>query len=187
MGFLLQWIKKDSQLYNSLDSFTTRCVLNYTVILKSRGYEGDMAFQIEKNTGILIKKAARLFEQFANKSLDTLGVTYSQTIFLIRLWEKDGQNQIELTKSAGLKQPTVVRMLDRMERDGLVKRVRNDGDRRIYNFFLTEKAKKACKKLEGHAYAMQAIATKKLLKNEINNLNVLLTKVIGNVDKFLKD
>src|SRR3990167_4462419 len=84
-----------------------------------------MPFKIDNNVGILIKKGARLFEQIANQGLDKLGVTYAQSIFLIRLWEKDGQNQMELTKSSGLRQPTVVRFLDRMERDGLLKRVRN--------------------------------------------------------------
>src|ERR1700733_16050087 len=99
-----------------------------------------MVFKIDEHTGILIKKAARLFEQVANRNLDKLGVTYSQTIFLVRLWDKDGQNQIELAKSAGLKQPSVVRILDRMERDGLVNRLRNQEDKRSYHFYLTHKA-----------------------------------------------
>src|SRR5580658_5195988 len=105
-----------------------------------------MAFKIDEHTGVLIKKAARLFERVANMNLNELGVTYAQTIFLVRLWDTDGQNQMDLTKSSGLKQPTVVRILDRMERDMLITRVRNKRDKRSYNFFLTEKAKNACKK-----------------------------------------
>src|SRR5580698_7840145 len=114
-----------------------------------------MVFKLDEHTGVLIKKAARLFERVANINLDELGVTYAQTIFLVRLWEKDGQNQMELTKSAGLKQPTVVRILDRMQRDKLLKKIRNKEDRRICNFYLTEKAKNACKKLEGQGFRMQ--------------------------------
>jgi MarR family transcriptional regulator for hemolysin len=119
-----------------------------------------MPFKAVDHTGVLIKKAARLFEQVANKDLDKLGVTYAQTIFLIRLWEKDGQNQMELAKSAGLKQPTVVRTLDRMERDDLVKRVRNAEDRRVFNFYLTSKAKKACQKLEAQTNPYQKKTSK---------------------------
>jgi MarR family transcriptional regulator for hemolysin len=122
----------------------------------------------------------------ANKNLDKLGVTYSQTIFLVRLWGKDGQTQIELARSAGLKQPTVVRILDRMERDGLITRVRNQDDRRVFNFYLTEKAKKACKKLEAHANAMHDIATAKIPNKEIQKLNKVLSSIIENLHGFLE-
>src|SRR5205823_1308875 len=114
--------------------------------------------------------AARLFERVANNDLDELGVTYAQTIILIRLWDKDGQNQMELSQSAGLKQPTVVRLLDRMERDKLITRERNKDDRRVFNFSLTNKAKKACRKLEDHADAMQEVATKNFTKKEVSTL-----------------
>lgn len=146
-----------------------------------------MPFNIDEHTGILIKKAARLFEQVANRNLDKLGVTYSQTIFLVRLWEKDGQTQIELAKSAGLKQPSVVRILDRMERDNLITRVRNKDDRRIFNFYLTEKGKKACRKLEDHANAMHDIATLNIAKKDIDKLNKVVANIISNLQDFLEN
>lgn len=145
-----------------------------------------MSFPIEDHSGVLIKKAARLFEQVANKDLDKLGVTYAQTIFLIRLWAKDGQNQMELAKSAGLKQPTAVRLLDRMERDGLVKRIRNNADRRAFYFYLTPKAKKVCQKLEDHANTMNKIASNSIPKKDIEKLNKLISQVIVNLQKFLE-
>jgi MarR family transcriptional regulator for hemolysin len=146
-----------------------------------------MPFRAVDHTGVLIKKAARLFEQVANKDLDKLGVTYAQTIFLIRLWEKDGQNQMELAKSAGLKQPTVVRTLDRMERDDLVKRVRNTEDRRVFNFYLPPKAKKACQKLEGHANTMNHLANKSIPKKDVEKLNQLILNVIQNLQDYLEN
>ena len=145
-----------------------------------------MIFKLDEHTGVLIKKAARLFERVANMNLDELGVTYAQTIFLVRLWEKDGQNQTELTKSAGLKQPTVVRILERMERDKLVKRVQSKSDKRIYHFYLTEKAKKACKKLENEGVMMQAIATKSMKTDIVKNLNESLIVVINNLSSFIE-
>ncbi|MGQ3889376.1 MarR family winged helix-turn-helix transcriptional regulator [Legionella sp. CNM-1927-20] len=146
-----------------------------------------MAFKIDEHTGILIKKAARLFEQVANIKLNELGVTYSQTIFLVRLWEKDGQTQIELAKSAGLKQPSVVRILDRMERDNLILRVRNKDDRRAFNFYLTEKAKKACHKLEEQANEMHSVATLNIKKENIEKVNHLLSAIINNLQIYLKN
>lgn len=144
-----------------------------------------MPFKLDEHTGVLIKKAARLFERVANMNLDELGVTYTQTIFLVRLWEKNGQNQNELTKSAGLKQPTVVRILDRMERDKLIKRVRNKEDKRSYDFFLTEKAKQACRKLEGQGKMIQTIATGTFSKDGVKKLNRELIEVINNLQTFI--
>lgn len=144
-----------------------------------------MSFKIEDHPGILLKKAARLFEQVANKKLSTLGVTHAQTIILIRLWERDGQNQMELTSSAGLDQSTVVRLLDRMERDELIERIRNKDDRRVYNFYLTPAAKKVCKKLEGHSYAMTEIAHESLSNKDIEKLTQLITAISNNLECFL--
>lgn len=145
-----------------------------------------MSFKIDEHTGILIKKAARLFEQAANRNLDKLGVTYAQTIFLVRLWDKDGQNQIELAKSAGLKQASVVRILDRMERDELITRIRNGSDRRMFNFYLTEKAKTACRQLEEEANIMHGIATVNIPPKEVEKLNELMGSIINNLQIFLK-
>jgi len=146
-----------------------------------------MTFHLNKHTGVLIKKAARLFERVANMNLEELGVTYSQTIFLVRLWEKDGQTQTELTKSSGLKQPTVVRILDRMERDQLIKRITNKLDKRSYHFFLTEKAKNACKKLEKQGMFMQSITMKEFKTNEINQINSQLLGIIQNLQLFIEN
>jgi MarR family transcriptional regulator, transcriptional regulator for hemolysin len=145
-----------------------------------------MPFKIDKHTGILMKKAARLFEQVANQGLDKLGVTYAQTIFLVRLWHEDGQSQIGLAKSAGLAQPSVVRILDRMERDGLITRTRNQEDRRVFNFYLTSKAQKACQKLESQADIMHTMATSGLNKKDVDTLNNLITQVVANLEKALK-
>ncbi|HHT0593891.1 TPA: MarR family winged helix-turn-helix transcriptional regulator [Legionella anisa] len=146
-----------------------------------------MTFNLNEHTGVLIKKAARLFERVSNLNLEKLGVTYSQTIFLVRLWERDGQTQMELTKSAGLKQPTVVGILDKMERDQLVLRVRNEQDKRYYHFFLTEKAKKACRELEKQGMLMQNLSIGNLPDKEVKKLNENLLYIIENLERFIEN
>lgn len=146
-----------------------------------------MSFKLDEHTGVLIKKAARLFERVANMNLNELNVTYAQTIFLVRLWEKDGQTQMELTKSAGLAQPTVVRILDRMERDKLVTRVKSKIDKRSSHFYLTKKAQLACSRLESQGELMQTIATKKMQKNVVKDLNENLLCIINNLVLFLEN
>jgi MarR family transcriptional regulator for hemolysin len=146
-----------------------------------------MGFKTERNTGILIKKAARLFEQAANINLEQLGVTYCQTTYLVRLWERDGQSQVELARNAAIAQPSVVRTLDRMERDGLIRRERNQEDRRVFNFYLTEKAKVICQKLEGEANTMHQISTLRFAEPEVRQFNKTLLSIIKNLQDFLAD
>lgn len=146
-----------------------------------------MTFNLNEHTGVLIKKAARLFERVSNFNLEKLGVTYSQTIFLVRLWERDGQTQMELTKSAGLKQPTVVGILDKMERDQLITRVRSEEDKRCYYFFLTEKAKNACRELEKQGILMQNLSTGNLPDKEVRKLNENLLYIIENLERFIEN
>jgi DNA-binding MarR family transcriptional regulator len=145
-----------------------------------------MTFKIEDHPGILLKKAARLFEQVANKKLSYLGVTHAQTVILVRLWAKEGLNQMELVNSSGLDQSTVVRLLDRMERDELIYRIRNQQDRRVYNFFLTAKAKEICQKLEAHSYEMTELAHQSLSQQDMDKLTQLINTVIGNLEHFLE-
>jgi len=181
------------ELYNYVtnlpDASAIKCVAIkwHSMLLCSpdqTNYE-PMSYKINEHPGILLKKAARLFEQVANKKLDHLGVTHAQTVILIRLWEQDGQNQIELTKSSGLDQSTIVRLLDRMERDNLITRIRNENDRRVFNFYLTSVAKKVCQKLDVYSYEMTQIAHESFSKKDIEKLTQSILLIIDNLQQFL--
>src|SRR3990167_8538743 len=88
----------------------------------------------------MIKKAARLLEKKANVLLKPHNITHGYTYFLMALYEQDGMTQTELQQAIGIEQPTVVRTLDRMERDGLIVRKQSPSDRRVFNIHLTEQA-----------------------------------------------
>ena len=95
-------------------------------------------------TSTLIKKAARLLEKEANVLLKPHNIMHGYTYFLMELYAQDGLTQTELQNAIGVEQPTVVRTLDRMERDGLIVRKKSSTDRRVFNIYLTDKAI-ACK------------------------------------------
>jgi DNA-binding MarR family transcriptional regulator len=73
-----------------------------------------------------------------------------------------------------------------MERDELIKRIRNNDDRRVFNFYLTPKAKKACQKLEAHSNTMNSIAGDSIPKKDLEKLNQLVSRVIDNLERFLE-
>lgn len=144
-----------------------------------------MKYNLEESTSTLIKTASHLFTRLANKYLKQEGIAHAYTPFLMHLWTEDSQTQSSLHKKIGIEQPTAVRTLDRMERDGLIKRVRSETDRREIKILLTTKAHKLQKNILSIAQKINSIGTKNFTKNEKDMLNKLLKKVIVNIEEEL--
>ena len=90
--------------------------------------------------GELLAQAARLWTQALGRRLRDLGVLPGQAAVLRLLWEQDGRTQAELRRLAGVEQPTMAKTLQRMVRDGLVRRDPDPADRRKRRVFLAAKA-----------------------------------------------
>ncbi len=73
---------------------------------------------------------------FANEGINTIKPAYLGV--LLSLWDEDGLKANELGKRAGLEPSTMTGLLDRMERDGLVKRKPDPNDRRAHRIHLTK-------------------------------------------------
>ena len=73
---------------------------------------------------------------FANGGINSIKPAYLGV--LLSLWNEDGLKANELGKRAGLEPSTMTGLLDRMERDGLVKRKPDPNDRRAHRIHLTK-------------------------------------------------
>lgn len=73
---------------------------------------------------------------FVNEGISTIKPAYLGV--LLSLWNEDGLKANELGKRAGLEPSTMTGLLDRMERDGLVKREPDPNDRRAHRIHLTQ-------------------------------------------------
>jgi DNA-binding MarR family transcriptional regulator len=88
--------------------------------------EGGMA---SWPNGRLLSTAARLVEHAWVEALDSLGLTHAGLIVL-HLLDAGAQSQTELARQARVQTQTMSRTLDRLEREGLVARIRDDRDAR---------------------------------------------------------
>ncbi len=70
------------------------------------------------------------------------GLTHTQFFLLIALYEKDGLTAGELADKIAVDKATMTGLLDRMERDGFIRREQDPDDRRSYRIRLTPKAEK---------------------------------------------
>lgn len=78
--------------------------------------------------------ARRLQKNFKQSGVD---ITIEQWSVLYHLWKHDGMSQQELCEASYRDKPSITRLLDNLERQGLVQRVPSKDDRRIKRIFLT--------------------------------------------------
>jgi MarR family transcriptional regulator, transcriptional regulator for hemolysin len=130
----------------------------------------------------LIKKANRLLINKANALLNDYGLTDAYCYFLMALYQKDGVTQSVLHKEIGIEQPTAVRTLGRMERDGLIKKVPCPDDKRAIQIWLTDKGWSYQNAIEDCAEQLNAWAFSHFAPQEASMLNQLLEKMLRHID-----
>jgi DNA-binding MarR family transcriptional regulator len=74
-------------------------------------------------------------------------VTPEQWAVLIRLWERDGRTQGELSEATFRDSPTMSRIVDSMEERGLLQRRPHEEDKRVRRIHLTRRGRELEKKL----------------------------------------
>jgi DNA-binding MarR family transcriptional regulator len=89
-------------------------------------------------------KASTAIARRLQKKLNAngLSITIEQWSVLYHLWKRDGLSQQELCNATFRDKPSITRLVDNLEKSGLVKRVPSDADRRINLIFLTKQAQK---------------------------------------------
>ena len=95
------------------------------------------------NLGFLLAKASARWNQllaaaFAERGFGEVQPSYGSV--LLPLFEEDGLRMGELGRRARLSKQTMTTLIAQMERDGLVRRERDDGDRRARRVVLLPRA-----------------------------------------------
>jgi DNA-binding MarR family transcriptional regulator len=89
----------------------------------------------------LVKDAMRAFDRSLQVRLAAHGVPLGHWAFLRVLWEMDGLTQRELSREAGVMEPTTFAALKAMAHRGYIVRRRLAGNRRKVHVFLTPKGR----------------------------------------------
>ncbi|WP_426462086.1 MarR family winged helix-turn-helix transcriptional regulator [Staphylococcus equorum] len=81
----------------------------------------------------------RLFGKFYEQQLKQFGLTFSQYLVLLALWEESPQTLLSIGGKLDLASNTLTPVLKRLERAGWVKRKKYESDKRQLIVTLTEK------------------------------------------------
>ncbi|KTD16234.1 MarR family winged helix-turn-helix transcriptional regulator [Legionella jordanis] len=134
-------------------------------------------------TSTLLKKANRLLIKKANELLKPYQITHAYSSFLMELFRQEGLSQAEMSKRIGIEQPTAVRTLDRMERDGFIFRTPSPSDRRLYLIYPTEKALKVKIHMDACAQTLNELALQDFNEEEKKLFNQLIKRLNDNLEK----
>ncbi|WP_288438745.1 MarR family transcriptional regulator [uncultured Chryseobacterium sp.] len=110
-----------------------------------------------------------------------LCITPDQFRVLTHLWQNDGCSQQDLALSSNRDRANITRIIDILEREGIVERKDHETDRRIFRIFLTTKGKMLEK--EAAKCGQMAIndALKGISKTDIDICMNVLKKTIENL------
>jgi len=87
-----------------------------------------------------VGRISRKLNKVTKESIASYGLTTSQFFMLIALYEENGILISKLAEKVALDRATLTGLVDRLERDGLVKRTNDPNDRRAIKIYLTDKA-----------------------------------------------
>ena len=73
--------------------------------------------------------------------LNELGITYTQYLVFLVLWEKDGITVSEICEKLKLDSGTVSPLLKKLQQAGYIRKIRSAGDDRVVEITLTEEGK----------------------------------------------
>ena len=132
---------------------------------------------IEESLGYLIHRAARAFASRLGAELRPFDVGTGQWSVLMHLWSNDAMTQAQLARRVAIEQPTMVRTIDRLERDGLVTRTPHPQDGRAIRITLTERGSALRDQLVPLADDVNRRATAGLTDEEVATLRGLLARI----------
>jgi DNA-binding MarR family transcriptional regulator len=93
---------------------------------------------IINSIGYLIASICKTHRNKAGELLSSIDLYVGQEMFLVQLWQEDGLTLSEMADNLCVRPATVTRMLERMERAGLVERRKDFEDQRVSRIFLTQ-------------------------------------------------
>ena len=121
-----------------------------------------------------------------DKELKSIGLGINQWPTLFALWEEDGLTQTELTSRCNTAHYTTTRVLDSLEKIGLVERQPHPTSRRAHLVYLTEQGRNLEEEAVAKAQAVNTKFLSSLSKKEQELITSLILKIITTPARGIK-
>ena len=136
--------------------------------------------------GFLISKLKQLHSRSLAQCISEQGIdTFSgeQGKILFVLWQKDKITQKELATETGLAKNTITVMLEKMEKNNLIRKITDDNNKRKSLVILTDYAKSLKKPFDEISDEMLQKFYKNFSEEEIDKFEEYLHRIIRNLEE----
>ena len=139
--------------------------------------------------GFLITKIKQLHSRalaqcISDKGIDAFSGEQGKILFV--LWQKDKITQKELACETGLAKNTITVMLEKMEKNDLIRRITDENDKRKSLVILTDYAKSLKKSFDEISDEMLKKVYKGFSEEEIDKFEEYLHRIIKNFEEKRK-
>lgn len=110
-------------------------------MVRRSAYDSDEALKLENQLCFPLYAASRKIVSAYTPYLKPLGITYTQYITFMVLWEEDGLFVGDICTRLHLDNGTLTPLLKKMEKQGFVVRRRDETDERKVRVFLTDEGR----------------------------------------------
>ncbi len=141
-----------------------------------------LEYDFKESIGYSVAMAYRALRKALDAELGHYGITFSQWQVLAGLALEGEISQVKLAELIGVEGPTLVRILDRMEQKGWIKRNVSSRDRRQKLITPTKKVEGVWKKMTECAHGVRNNAVKGISTKDVANLRRLLKKIRENLN-----
>ena len=141
------------------------------------------------NGGFLVSQIKQLSDRIFERLLARQGIDAfngAQGRILYVLWQEDGVSIKTISERCGLAITSLTTMLERMENQGLIRRVPSEQDKRKTLLYLTDQAKKLRADSEVVSGQMRDIFYRDFTAAEIEQFETYLNRVRTNLEEWRK-
>lgn len=142
--------------------------------------EIEESLQLENQICFSLYACAKEIVRQYSKSLSKLNLTYTQYIVMMVLWEYGSMTEGEIGKKVYLDSGTLAPLLKRLEKQGLVNRIRPENNERKLLISLTNMGEKLKDEAKRVPYEMKDCIS--ISKKELVKLQELLKQIIMSMD-----
>jgi MarR family transcriptional regulator for hemolysin len=130
--------------------------------------------------GLLVSRTAKALSRAFDDALVAAGGSTPTWLVLLAIKSGGHRTQGDLAEAVGVRQPTLTHHLDSLERDGLVHREREPGNRRVQQVALTDAGEQLFLRLRRAAGSFDGRLRAGLEETEVTELRRLLGHLVEN-------
>ena len=140
-------------------------------------------YDYQDSTGFIVRSTARAFETAFDQELrKKADITVAQSrVIGVLVLIKDGMTQREIANRIGIEAPTIVPIIDKLEKQGIVIRKADHNDRRNNRIFLTDKSEAKWKLIIECALELEKACRQGLSDEELEVVKINLRKIGQNI------